>query len=288
MISNPLDLRQSPNYAVYLEKIGWQVEKTEGVQVFIRKIPLTPFSILKLQRPKHLPSPETIGKISRKYRALFAYIEPDLDQEPETSLYKKYGYKISKSPFLPTKTVVLDLNQSDYKLTRQLKKDTRLVLKKLRQKPDLKTLICSQDDEILSFYRSWKKAAGWQLIIPAFKTIGSLKSSFSEKAIFLAAYQNKQSNIIAGTIILLAGQTAYYFYAFTSKKGRRLLAQYGLVWEAIKIAKNKGCRNFDFEGIFDLRFPQKSWLGFSHFKKSFGGKEIGYPGCYRKNLLFGQ
>jgi lipid II:glycine glycyltransferase (peptidoglycan interpeptide bridge formation enzyme) len=46
-----------------------------------------------------------------------------------------------------------------------------------------------------------------------------------------------------------------------------------------------GCKIFDFEGIYDSRFPIKSWLGFTHFKKQFGGNEIAYPGCYIKFRL---
>jgi lipid II:glycine glycyltransferase (peptidoglycan interpeptide bridge formation enzyme) len=59
-----------------------------------------------------------------------------------------------------------------------------------------------------------------------------------------------------------------------------------LVWEAIKRAKKMGCRTFDFEGIDDPRFPIRAWRGFSHFKKSFGGKEIDYPGCFKKARSF--
>jgi len=52
-----------------------------------------------------------------------------------------------------------------------------------------------------------------------------------------------------------------------------------------KLAKKMGCKIFDFEGIYDDRFPLKSWLGFSRFKKSFGGLEVEYPGAYSKFLL---
>lgn len=50
-------------------------------------------------------------------------------------------------------------------------------------------------------------------------------------------------------------------------------------------AKKRGCKIFDFEGIYDERFPNKSWLGFTHFKKSFGGYEVSYPGTYTKTRL---
>jgi peptidoglycan pentaglycine glycine transferase (the first glycine) len=57
---------------------------------------------------------------------------------------------------------------------------------------------------------------------------------------------------------------------------------YFIVWEAMKEAKKRGCKIWDFEGIYDARWPNKSWLGFSHFKKSFGGEEIEFPGSFEK------
>jgi lipid II:glycine glycyltransferase (peptidoglycan interpeptide bridge formation enzyme) len=51
-----------------------------------------------------------------------------------------------------------------------------------------------------------------------------------------------------------------------------------LVWEALKLAKKRGCRIFDFEGIYDERFPKAaaSWKGFTKFKEGFGGEKIVY------------
>ncbi len=55
--------------------------------------------------------------------------------------------------------------------------------------------------------------------------------------------------------------------------------------DAILLAKKSGCKVFDFDGIYDERFPIKTWLGFTKFKKGFGGKEIEYPGCYISRAL---
>ena len=46
-----------------------------------------------------------------------------------------------------------------------------------------------------------------------------------------------------------------------------------------------GAKILDFEGIFDERFPNKKWKGFTHFKKSFAGYEVEYPGAFSKFSL---
>src|SRR4030042_1056681 len=75
----------------------------------------------------------------------------------------------------------------------------------------------------------------------------------------------------------------YYWYGFTNNEGRTSLSQYSLLYQGILWAKRQGCKVFDFEGVYDPRFPDKSWLGFSHFKRSFGGYEVEYPGCFIQN-----
>ena len=86
----------------------------------------------------------------------------------------------------------------------------------------------------------------------------------------------------SGGIFLVAGKKGYYWQGFTGDKGRKNLVQYKIVWEGILWAKKLGAKRFDFEGIYDDRFPQKSWAGFSAFKKKFGGEVITYPGAYSK------
>jgi lipid II:glycine glycyltransferase (peptidoglycan interpeptide bridge formation enzyme) len=74
-------------------------------------------------------------------------------------------------------------------------------------------------------------------------------------------------------------------YAASSKKGKKLYAPTLNTWEAIRLSKKKGSSIYDFEGIYDSRFPLKTWRGFTRFKKSFGGKEIKYPGAFVKHRL---
>ncbi|PJE69294.1 hypothetical protein COU96_00520, partial [Candidatus Shapirobacteria bacterium CG10_big_fil_rev_8_21_14_0_10_38_14] len=102
----------------------------------------------------------------------------------------------------------------------------------------------------------WKKTTGWQRWAPSLKSLKNLKKSFAKNALFLAAHSTN-GQLLAGTVILITSKKAYYYYAFTTKTGRRSLAQYHLVWQAIKLAKKRGCQSFDFEGIYDKRFPNK-------------------------------
>jgi len=91
------------------------------------------------------------------------------------------------------------------------------------------------------------------------------------------SYSSCPSKPLAGALFLFNKDKSHYWEAASTRKGNRLSAPSLLVWEGIKIARQKGCKIFDLEGIYDERFPNKSWLGFTHFKKEFGGKQVEFP-----------
>jgi len=277
-----IDIRQTIEYANYLRNLGWIVERIDNVNYFIKKIPLIG-SIIKIQRPKKINF-EEVKKLSKKYRAFQIIVEPNLTTGigSGVSVSIKYhnlllsqGFKLNKSPYLPTKTLQIDLSQTQEKIFAKFKKDARLALRKTK---DLGFKIYDLR-YIEEFRKAWKMAVGWKRYVPPIKHLIALKKSFGKNCIFLTT-----DDASAGAIFLKIDQTGYYWQAFTNKEGRKKQTQYKIVWEGILWAKNQGCKIFDFEGIFDPRFPNKSWLGFTHFKKSFGGDEVSYSGCYTKTL----
>jgi len=266
-----MDLRQSKEFAQFMKLSGWTVEKIDNCYVYLRKLPLLPPLIMKLQYSTPPIPFEKIEKLAKKYKSLQIQIQP-LKMEVG---FRKYGYKLSGGGHV-TKTLQIDLTKPEKKIFALMKKDARYSIKKAEKEP----LQIIEVLDLEKFHHVWKKSVSWRRYVPSLKTLKRLKKAFGKKAIFLA------TNDLAGTIVLISNNSAYYYYAFTSKEGRKKFAQYLLVWEVIKLAKKRGCKIFDFEGIYDERFPIKAWKGFSHFKKSFGGKEIEYPGCFVRNRFF--
>lgn len=270
-----MDLRQSKEFSQYLKFSGWIVEKAGGSYVYLRKFSFFPPLIMKLQYPTPPIPFDQIEKLAKKYKPFQIQIQP-LKLE---SGFKKYDYQLNKKSGHVTKTLQLDLTQSENKILSQIKKDARYGIKKAEKE----TIQIAEVRNLETFHQAWRKSVSWQRYVPSLKSLGFLKKAFGEKAIFLLAVSHK--NVLGGTVVLTADGCAYYYYAFTSKKGRKKFAQYLLVWEAIKLAKKRKCSVFDFEGIYDKRFPIKSWQGFSHFKKSFGEKEIEYPEVFTRSRL---
>lgn len=265
-----VDIRQTSTYAAYLKKIGWKIVKTKNHYSFIKTSPLVG-SIIKIQRPEKINKQE-IYTIAKNNKAIQMIIEPHSLSDVDLLLKEKFS--LSKSPYLPTKTLHVDLTRSKHELFDNLKKDAKYSLRKTE---DIKLYSI---DNYKSFRKSWRAAVGWKKWVPSWKDLKKLGETFLNDSLFIITPDGE-----SGAIFLKAEDRVYYWQAFTSKVGRKNLSQYKIVWAGMLWAKNKNAKIFDFEGIFDKRFPNKKWKGFSHFKKSFGGKEVEYPGTYTKFLI---
>ena len=269
--SEVVDIRQTEEYANYLKCEGWIVERIENVNYFIKKLPLIG-SILKIQRPEHLDI-QTACRLGKKYQVFQTIIEPKTVADSQQLTID--GFKLSKSPYLPSKTLQIDL-------TKPLKfdKETRRCIKIGDQ---VKIKICSTLSDLKEFHNAWRKSVKFTRFVPSLKSLINFRNCFNAHKPIILTSHNVSGSIIGGAIFTRSlHDCAYYWQGFTNKEGRSSLSQYSLVYHGILWAKKMGCKAFDFEGIYDERFPNKSWLGFTHFKKSFGGKEILYPVCYTK------
>lgn len=279
-----LDIRQTENYARYLKLEGWEVERIDNVNYFIRKFPLIG-SVLKIQRPEKINF-DTIDKLCRKYGVFQVILEPNLASRIGSAVHKsiiEQGFKLSKSPYLPSKTLQLDLTLPMNRLIDSMKKDARRAIKRGDAK-NIKEY--STPDDIRKWREAWKNSVKFDRYVPSVQQLINLRKSFpSNYSLFLASH-NISGSIMGGALFTRSlHDVGYYWYGFTNSEGRTSLSQYSLLYQGILWVKKQKCKVFDFEGVYDPRFPNKSWLGFTHFKRSFGGTEVLYPGAYTKFII---
>ncbi len=183
-------------------------------------------------------------------------------------ILKKHRVWLLKIDDSPTKTLRVDLTPPLQKIFDQFKKDCRYTLRKCLMS-NVKYLM----NDYKEFYEIWKKSAKRKsLWIPSQNEYFSLIKCFKNKCFCITV------NDEAGALVLIHDSVAYYYYAGATKEGVQQNLPYLVVWKCMQEAKKRKCKLWDFEGIYDDRFPNKDWLGFSHFKKSFGGTEIVFPG----------
>jgi len=268
------DIRQSKAYGKFIEDIGWKtlITPKTHVQVFVRR--LGPVGLMKVQRYPKTPDFSELTDLFHNEKIFMCKLEPkETVSLKETEAVKKKGFKISNWPLLGTKTLRVDINQEERTIFDSFKKDCRYCIKKAQSSNGLK--INKNDYE--QFYWIWKKsAARKKLWIPPYREYQMLINRFGNGAFCLTV------NGEAGTTILTNKNAAFYYYAGATAEGTKRNFPYLVVWEAMREAKKHGCKVWDFEGIYDHRWPNKGWLGFTHFKSSFGGTEVEFPGSMEK------
>lgn len=198
-------------------------------------------------------------------------------QKKKNNLLKN-GFTVDMNPFNPTTTIVINLKKPLEVLFQNFSQAKRRAVRRaIKNRIEVK--ISNDIESFIKIRQSQYFPFGFLIN----KETRNIWQSFAPgNAELLLACQNNmksyspQNSAIAGILLLFYNRIAYYWFASALKRGKQLFAPTLLVWEALKLAKKRGCTVFDFEGIYDSRFPKaaESWKGFTRFKEGFGGKKV--------------
>lgn len=290
-----MDLRQSKPWSDFIAQIGWSTAKLGQSQIFIRKIPFLPSSILKLQRPTNpLPFLE-LDRLAREKSAVCAILEPDQANFEESVLQANGFVKAPHMSLLHTSTSLINLDQSEEKLMSGFSENARRNIRKAQKNNlNVEKVFLNDDSNNLAFDKFYylllnlKKMK--ECYIPSKDEIYKKMAAFKNNSLIIFAAPTNKSESVAAVWLGFFEDTAVYLHTGNTEEGYTLLANYLLVWESLKAARELKLKVFDFEGIYDPRFPKyrQSWINFTGFKKRFHGQIVEYPPTYVKcyNILF--
>jgi lipid II:glycine glycyltransferase (peptidoglycan interpeptide bridge formation enzyme) len=182
--------------------------------------------------------------------------------------------RINTSPFLPTKTIHVDLKRSEKEIFSSFSEAKR---RAVRRATTLGVTV-SESNNISDLLRAKNASAG----MFGFMTTTGIRELWEtfkpdHTSIVLAHDINKK--LIGGVLLIHHDQRTYYWIAGSIQYGKKLFAPTLLVWESIKVAKKHKSSIFDFVGTWDERIPTENmqWKGFTKFKEGFGGTQVYYP-----------
>jgi len=298
MISD--DFRQGQEFRKLFSENGAQIIDLGHGEVGF-SMPLRPLFFLNtliLPRVYNAEILKTVEELPYKCRSLFTSVAPKVIINSENAevwkkLLMKYGYKPAKFGLAPTKTLELDISLPEQSILAQMKSKTRYNIR-LAQRKGVKSEIVS-GDQILSnisyldnFYKIYKdNCIRIKMKSDPKEKIKKLVQAF-KKNIFIVYSYADNDEIVAVALYIVSGNTIAYQMNGSTEIGRKYFATNLVVWEGIKEGKRRGCKWFDFDGIYDERFKkaQQAWIGFSRFKKGFGGYERIFLGSYVKWFPF--
>lgn len=298
MMSGFDDLRQTEEWAEYLESIGWEVVKIQDLRIkkyeylYIKKIPLIPFSIAKLQRGRGRVDFENLKRICKQHRVAVVYLEPGervLNSEFRIQNYenklKEEGFRKSKGSYLPRKTIWIDLKKSHKKLLNEMKSKTRYNIGLAKRRSvnlkisgGVQLIKTGLADEFYSLLR--QNARRLKIFKIPKSWFDSLVKSFDKKCFCILAFYNDR--LVGGNFFMTSSNICFYSHNGSTELGRKMMAPSLCVWEGMVEAKRRGLTIFDFDGIYDGSKALGRWKGFSRFKKGFGGEEVEFVGQFVK------
>lgn len=229
---------------------------------------------------------EDLARIAKEEKAIFARIEPPskfLPGEEFDFLKSRWRIVKSKQRFTPEHSLILDLEKTEDEILAQMKPKGRYNILTAKRHNVLIQQYNSNisEKDFGAFYKILQKTGsrdGFGIHPKYFyKTLLEVLAPKKMASLFLAHHQNA---VIGGIIVVFYKDTATYYYGASSYEHRSLMAPYLLQWEAIREAKRRGMKYYDFLGIAPPGEENHPYAGITEFKKKFGGREVIYPPAF--------
>jgi len=184
-------------------------------------------------------------------------------------------------------TWVLDINRSENQLLQAMRKTTRHAINKAKLS-DVKVSVSTNSADFKRFWPLYNATKARHHFVPFPKRfIQSQLDEFGQANRFFIAIAQYQGKDVASAIFIQFGDTVYYYHGASIKTTGNIPATQLLQWEAIKEAKKRGARQFNFWGIAPADKPNHPFTGITTFKKGFGGQAINYLHAQDLPLSFG-
>ncbi|NOK85829.1 MAG: Lipid II:glycine glycyltransferase (Peptidoglycan interpeptide bridge formation enzyme) [Chloroflexi bacterium AL-W] len=258
-----------------------------AAQILLRALPLRLGKMAYLPMGVYAPPQHTadlwqaIHKAARAHGARFLKWEPGIygTDEPVPD-FEQLGFRLSPQTIQPPNTLLIDLDADDDTLLARMNQGTR---RKIR----------TGDKKGVRFYQG--TAADVGAFTAMMQTTGSrnefgvhtasyyqmafdLFAADDTAALFMAEHEG---DTLAGIMVFAVGTGAWYLYGASSDVKRNLMGTYGVQWQAIQWAREKGYAYYDLWGIPDAdeamleaQFESRAdglW-GVYGFKRGFGGR----------------
>ncbi len=188
-------------------------------------------------------------------------------------VFKKLGFRNAPTFVHPELTWELDIDLTEDELLMGMRKTTRYLIKKAIKK----NVEIIEADGVEEFDKLYQQTKVRQHFVPF--SLNYLKNefkAFSKDGQILVLLGKYNGEVVASGIFVFWGDVGFYHHGASSLKYPKIPVSYLLLWEAIKKAKEKGCKKFNFWGVVPDEKKSHPWYGLSLFKKGFGGKSKEY------------
>ncbi|MDP2720410.1 MAG: peptidoglycan bridge formation glycyltransferase FemA/FemB family protein [bacterium] len=221
---------------------------------------------------------ESLKTLAEKEKCTFIKIDPLLENTEENrQIFAKIGFKGAVTFVQVEDAWLLPLDKAEEELLAGMRKTTRYLI---RHEPKQGITV-----EISNEMSDAKKFVGLLYSTATRKGFVNHPKNYYLKQFEIFSKEDQEKLFVAKkgdvtlsmAMIMFYGEMTYYLHAASNTKEAQSVG-YSLQWEAMKEAKKRGCKYYNFWGVVkDKNFhPGHPWYGFSLFKRGFGGFKYSY------------
>lgn len=300
VLANGGHFLQSWGWGEFKSKFGWDVTRIAAgsgsapavAQILVRRkagvsVGYIPRGPVHESRDDGITLWRAIGREARRQRALFVIVE--VNENLPAGLEQAARLTTGPSPIQPARTVKVPL-VDDESLLKQMHQKTRYNVR-LAQRRGVTVRRAAHDSAgVDAFYALMQDTAQRNDFgVHERRYYDEFLRTFGDKAVLLFA--EIEGKPVAGVIAICFGDEAIYMYGASSTKDRAHGAGFFIQYEAMRWAREQGCRVYDLWGI-PAADPSTThvdggdriagtsgsdWRGLYEFKTRFGGQIVSYP-----------
>ncbi|PIS39983.1 MAG: hypothetical protein COT32_02205 [Candidatus Nealsonbacteria bacterium CG08_land_8_20_14_0_20_36_22] len=221
-----------------------------------------------------------LKEVAKKEKASFIRVAPIWEKNEENiKVFRDLGFRDAPIHMHPEVTWELDITSSEEELLMMMRKTTRYLIKQALKNSNIEIVKSQNIKDLEKFNEVYCATARRHKFVPF--SPNYLKNQFlcfspdNQILIFLGEYNGK---IISSAIAVYWQGIGFYHHGASLSEYNKIPVSYLLQWEAIKEARRRSCKLYNFWGIVDqnLELRKHPWAGLTLFKMGFGGNKKEY------------
>jgi lipid II:glycine glycyltransferase (peptidoglycan interpeptide bridge formation enzyme) len=240
---------------------------------------------------------DDLQSFAKKQGAIFLKIDPDVvlgrgvpssmgevtenGGQAARSDLRRRGWVESSDQIQFRNTVIVDLSASEEDILMRMKQKTRYNIR-LAEKKSVAVRVGKLEDLGLLFKMYAETSVRDGFVIRDenyYMTVWKIfMQSVEPSAVPLIAEVDGEP--VATIFVFMFAGRAYYVYGMSRSIHREKMPTYLLQWEAMKLAKSRGCLTYDLWGAPDVFDESDSMWGVYRFKEGLGGEVVRTLGAY--------
>jgi len=296
---------QRAGWGTLKAEFGWRVTRVAlvddghvvaGAQILLRSLPFGVGSMGYLPMGPYAASDEALTRLwdaidgrMREEGAAFLKWEPGIFEGGLPDI-ERWGFRESHQTIQPPSTILVNVTEDDDDLLSRMSQSTRRKVR-ISGRKGVEYYHGTRDD--VKTFTDMVETTGsrneFGVHDPAYYEMAY--DLFVDEGTATLILAEHEGDPLAGIMVFGTGRTAWYLYGASVRHKRKLMATYGVQWEAMKWARSKGFHDYDMWGIPDedeetledeFRDRSDGLWGVYQFKRGFGGEVVRSAGAWDK------